>query len=219
MRNHGDSPWADEMSYVAMAGDVLAFLDRHRLKRVVVVGHSMGGKAAMTLALTHPERIKALVVVDIAPVAYGEAFQDYIEAMRSLDLTALTRRAEAEGRLQPVIPDPGILGFLLQNLVSEEGRFAWRLNLSALGSGMAALNTFPDELLDRAFEGGSLFLSGGLSDYIRPEHHADIYRLFPKAEIEDIPDAGHWIHAERPESFLAHLRSFLATAGAPEAAK
>ena len=213
LRNHGESPWAEAVDYTDMAADVLGFLDERGIERAPLIGHSMGGKTAMTLALTHAERVGPLVVVDIAPVAYGHSMLAYVEAMAALDPAGLERRAEADAQLQAHVPEPGIRAFLLQNLVQRQGGFAWQLNLAALGAGMAAIGGFPNALAERAYEGRTLFLGGAESDYIRPEHHAAIYRLFPNAEFEDIPGAGHWVHAEAPESFLAHVGDFLAVEG------
>ena len=210
LRNHGESPWAEAVDYPTLAADVLAFMDGKGIERPAVLGHSMGGKTAMTLALSHGERVGTLVVVDIAPVEYTHSMLPYVEAMAALDLAGLGRRAEADARLQPHVPDRGIRAFLLQNLVQKDGGFAWQLNLAALGAGMPAISGFPREAMERAYGGRTLFLGGAQSDYIRPEHHAPIYQLFPNAEFADIPDAGHWVHAEAPESFLAHVRDFLA---------
>ena len=209
LRNHGDSPWNDDVSYSAMASDLLAFLDRQGIEQASVVGHSMGGKAAMALALQHPERVRDLVVVDIAPSSYGLAFHSYIEVMQALDLSNLGRRAEADAQLQAVVPDAGIRAFLLQTLVAKDGRFSWRLNLQALSAGLPMISAFPDDLLERAYSGRTLFLGGGASDYIGPEHHVLIERMFPRASIEMVPGVGHWVHAEAPDAFLAHLQAFL----------
>ena len=210
LRNHGVSPWAEDMSYGDMAEDVRAFMDRQGIERAAVVGHSMGGKTAMALALTHGERLTDLVVVDIAPVDYGHTFDAYITAMQGLDLTTLGSRGDADAGLTAAIPEAFIRAFLLQNLVRREQSLAWRINLPALRANMPTLTGFPDQLLERSHAGRTLVVGGGLSDYILPEHHSAIYDLFPNAEIEDIPDAGHWVHAEAPESFLAHVESFLA---------
>ena len=210
LRNHGDSPWAEDMSYGDMAEDVRAFMDRQGIERAAVVGHSMGGKTAMAFALTHGARLNDLVVVDIAPVDYGHTFDTYIAAMQGLDVAGLGSRGDADAHLTTAIPETFIRAFLLQNLVRREQSLAWRINLQALSANMPALTGFPGQLLDRSHGGRTLVLGGGLSDYIRPEHHPAIYNLFPNAEIEDIPDAGHWVHAEAPESFLAHVESFLA---------
>lgn len=213
LRNHGESPWAEAVDYQTMAADVLAFLDEKGIERAAVLGHSMGGKTAMTLALTQAERVGPLVVVDIAPVQYTHSMLPYVEAMTALELADLGRRAEADARLEPHVPERGIRAFLLQNLVQRDGVFAWQLNLAALGAGMETISGFPREVMERNYAGSTLFLGGAQSDYIRPEHHGEIYRLFPQAEFEDIPGAGHWVHAEAPESFLAHVRDFLARGG------
>ena len=210
LRNHGDSPWAEAMDYPAMAGDVGAFLDRQGLDRVALVGHSMGGKTAMALALTRPERIGSLTVVDIAPVAYPQTHQGYVEALQALDLGGITRRADADAALQASIPEAGIRAFLLQNLVARDGGFAWRFNLAALGAGMAEISGFPETPERGIYEGRTFFLGGGLSDYITADHHAAIGRLFPRAGIETVAGAGHWVHAEAPGPFLEALQGFLA---------
>lgn len=217
LRNHGDSPWTEGMSYPALAEDVLAFLDRQGLETATVVGHSMGGKTAMALALLYPERVKALVVVDMAPVAYETGFRPYIEAMQRLDLHRLSRRAEADAGLQAAVPDPGIRAFLLQNLVANPNGFAWRLNLAALAAGMAAIGDFPETLTGRTYGGRTLFLGGGLSDYIGEGHRPTIHRLFPGAGIEMLPGVGHWVHAEAPETFLARVQAFLGDTAEVEA--
>ena len=210
LRNHGDSPWADDMDYRAMAADVYAFLERQGLEQVPVVGHSMGGKTAMALALMQPERVTSLTVVDIAPVAYAETHQAIVDALQSLDLDGISRRADADAALQPAVPEAGIRAFLLQNLVAKDGSFAWRFNLAALEAGMPAISGFPEQLVERCYGKRTLFLHGGLSDYVRPDHHAVIHRQFPMASIEEIEGAGHWVHAEKPDRFLEVLRAFLA---------
>lgn len=209
LRNHGGAPWADTLSYPEMAADVARFLDDHGLDRADVIGHSMGGKVAMVLALTHPRRVARLVVADIAPVTYTHSFENYVDAMRRIDLAGVTRRGEVDAQLAPDVPEPGLRSFLLQNLVLEDGTFRWRINLEAIGAGMADLTGFPDDLQGRRFDGPSLFLTGGRSDYVRPEHAAAIRRLFPNAAIETIPDAGHWLHAEKPEAFIERVSAFL----------
>ncbi len=211
LRNHGDSPWTDEMSYEAMAEDVAAFIRRHGCEGASLIGHSMGGKAAMLLALTEPRLIRDLVVVDIAPVAYSHGLGSYVEAMRALDLEQLKRRSEADALLRASVPEPSVRGFLLQNLVTRDGSLAWRLNLEALQHSMDAISGFPDGSGKERFEGDTLFLGGGRSDYVQAAHLPVIDRLFPNARIKSIPEAGHWVHAEAPDQFLAQLRPFLAT--------
>jgi pimeloyl-ACP methyl ester carboxylesterase len=212
LRNHGSSPWADAMSYEAMAEDVAALVARLGLASPAVVGHSMGGKVAMQLALRHGDAVARLAVVDIAPVRYERSFAPYIEAMRQADLS-VDRRSEVDVSLKPAVPDAGVRAFLLQNLVSSDGGFAWRVNLPALLANMDAIMGFPPSPDPRNFEGPALFLAGGRSDYLRPVHREGIERLFPRAEFEVIEDAGHWVQAERPAAFLEVLERFLKGAG------
>ncbi len=209
MRNHGESPWSEDAGYAAMAGDLAETIAREAGGTADVLGHSMGGKAAMALALTAPETVGRLVVADIAPVAYDHAHGDYIAAMRALDLDRVTRRSEADPLLAPHIPDPALRAFILQNLVIEDGRARWRPNLDALERGMDDLLSFPDALLGRRWEGPALFLRGGRSDYVSEARQARIRALFPAAAIETIDDAGHWLHAEKPGLFLAAVERFL----------
>jgi esterase len=209
LRNHGASPWADEMTYDQMADDVRAFLARQGLPAAAVIGHSMGGKVAMRLALAHGEEVLRLVVVDIAPVAYRRGFHAYVEAMRALDLSQISRRSEADALLAEQIDDAGVRGFLLQNLVSGEDGLAWRVPLDALARNMPELLGFPEPRDAEQYAGPALFVTGGRSDYVRPEHHAEILRLFPNAQFAAIPDAGHWVHAEAPQPFLEVVGAFL----------
>jgi pimeloyl-ACP methyl ester carboxylesterase len=209
LRNHGASPWADEMSYDQMADDVRAFLAHQELPAAAVIGHSMGGKVAMRLALAHGEEVERLVVVDVAPVAYRRDFNAYVEAMRVLDLSRISRRSEADALLAEQIDDAGVRGFLLQNLVSTDDGLTWRVPLDALADNMPELVSFPETQEPERYEGPTLFVTGGRSDYVRPEHHALILRLFPNAQFAVIPDAGHWVHAEAPQQFLEVVGAFL----------
>jgi esterase len=209
LRNHGRSPWAPTMSFDEMAGDIAAFIERQDLGAVTLIGHSLGGKVAMRLALTRPELIERLVVVDVAPVAYAHTFTPFIEAMRQVDLAQVKRRSDAELQLQNAVPDAAMRNFLLQNLVKTDAGFVWRANLEALAANMDELLGFPTPAPDAAYGGPTLFIAGGRSDYVRPEHRPLIERLFPNSEHVVITDAGHWLHAERPAEFLAHVGRFL----------
>lgn len=197
MRNHGESPWSDDHSYTAMAEDLAKIAPRP----FDIVGHSMGGKAAMTLALTHPGAVGRLIVVDIAPTAYEHTQAPLIDAMRRTDLSGIKRRAEAELDVE----DPGVRAFLLQSLDVAEKR--WRLNLDALDNNMSEIVGWPEP--EGRFDGPALFLRGGNSGYVRDRHIPEIRRLFPAAEIQTIDDAGHWLHAERPREVEAAIRAFL----------
>jgi pimeloyl-ACP methyl ester carboxylesterase len=209
LRNHGRSPWADTMSFDEMAGDVAAFIERHDLSPAAVIGHSLGGKVAMRLALTRPQLIERLLVVDVAPVAYAHSFGPFVEAMREADLAAVQRRSDADLQLQDAVPDAVLRNFLLQNLVKTDAGFVWRVNLEALAANMDELLGFPTPAADAAYGGPTLFIAGSRSHYVQPEHRPLIERLFPNAEHVVIAGAGHWLHAERPAEFLAHVRRFL----------
>lgn len=212
-RNHGASPWADRMTYADMADDVAALIAGIRLARPAILGHSMGGKTAMTMALTAPHVPGALIVADMAPVAYGHSHLALVAAMRALDLSAISRRADADAALRPLAPQRALRDFLLQNLVFEGGKPRWRLNLAAIARHMTDLIGFDLPPQARPWDGPALFLHGGRSPYVRPEHHAAIRHWFPAARIQAIADAGHWLHAERPAEFAAAVEGFLDSLG------
>jgi len=209
LRNHGASPWAATMSYGEMAEDVRALMHARGFRRYALIGHSMGGKAAMIAALRYGQEIERLIVIDIAPVAYRPHHLALVQAMRGLDLVGITRRSEADARLRAAVPDPGERGFLLQNLVFEDGRARWRINLDVIERSMAELVGFPAFPEGTVYQRPALFMAGARSDYIRREHEPAIRRLFPKAEIARIPQAGHWLHSEQPQAFLARVEPFL----------
>lgn len=208
LRNHGRSPHHPRMTYPAMVADLLALLDAQGIAEAVLVGHSMGGKAAMWLALEAPHRVQALVVADIAPVSYPTRFEGLLQALAGLDLTAIADRREADARLASSLPDAALRGYLLQGLGREGARWHWRTNLSALHSGMEDILGFPDPA-GRQYAGPTLFLYGTESDYVTGAHLSIIRRLFPLARLRPLPGAGHWLYAEQPETFLAALRGFL----------
>lgn len=211
LRNHGESPWVDGMDYRDMAADVAAFIKRHNLAPCTVIGHSMGGKTAMTLTLTHAELVERLVVVDIAPVERETGFGAYIDAMSEVPLPACDSRADVEEHLEHVVTNKMVRTFLTQNLVRDDSGFRWRINLSALSDGMDEIADFPEPDHHQSFAKPTLFVAGAESDYIQSHHMGDITRLFPQADVVHIPGAGHWLHAEAPEAFLGHLDNFLKT--------
>lgn len=208
LRNHGASPWADDMSYEGMAADVQAALAARGLGGAALIGHSLGGKVAMALALAAPEAVARLIVVDIAPVAYPPTLLSHLRAMQDLDLTRIERRSEADRPLAAV-PDPAERAFLLQNLVFEEGRARWRVNLTALAAGMPLISGFP-AFPGRTYGRPALFVAGGRSPYLPAGHDPVIKSRFPAARIVRIAEAGHWVHAEAPAAFLALAAPFLA---------
>jgi pimeloyl-ACP methyl ester carboxylesterase len=202
MRNHGDSPWSETHDYPAMAEDLAEAIDG----RWDVIGHSMGGKAAMVLALTHPGKVNRLIIADIAPVAYGHTQAHLVDAMMGLDLSGIASRGDADRALAASLEDAGVRAFLLQSLDLRERR--WRLNLETLGREMPKILSFPET--GGRFDGPTLFLSGGTSTYVLPEHRDRIRALFPSARFAKIPGAGHWLHAEKPREFEAAVAAFLA---------
>lgn len=212
--DHGRSPWSDSpLTYPYMARMVLHFMDSHGMTEATVVGHSMGGKTAMSMALTAPERISALVVVDIAPVPYGpREHLSYIHAMQSVDVSTMNRRAEVEAMLTDSIPTDMIRKFLMQNLVADEatGGLRWQINLDLLAGSMDGLMDFPIEADWEPYGEAAYFLAGGASDYLLPEHEPAVRRLFLDSVIERIPGAGHWLHAEYPKVFIDKVGAFLA---------
>jgi len=209
LRNHGASPWADAMGYVEMADDVLQLIDRLRLKAPAVLGHSMGGKTAMALALRHPQRVGRLVVVDIAPVAYADQQTPFAEAMRGVNVMAAISRAEVQGRLQQAVSDPGVVPFLMQNLVMHNAHFDWRINLMGISTAMPQLCGFPSELLGKRYAGPLTVIAGGQSDYVAQLDGADFRPMFPQVDVQVIDGAGHWVHADRPAALLALVRQAL----------
>jgi esterase len=209
LRNHGSSPWTDSMSYPEMAADVRETIGGLGLGPVALVGHSMGGKAAMLTALEHPEVVERLVVVDVAPVSYPPAFDEYVKAMRGARLDGVRRRAEVEEQLVDAVPDKGTRAFLLQNLVLDDQGARWRPNLAAIEAALPGISGWPDDLAGRSYQGPTLFVFGGRSRYVTPEQHQTIGRMFPAATLAEIPQAGHWVHAERLDDFLATVTPFL----------
>jgi esterase len=208
MRNHGDSPWSDSHTYPDLAQD-LAEVIGHLGSPVDLLGHSMGGKAAMQLALTTgASLVRKLVIADIAPVAYTHDQSRHIHAMRALDLSGLTSRGEADRRLADHLDDPALRAFFLQSLdLKSEGGPRWRLNLDALEANMASIVGWPDT--KGRFDGPTLFLTGADSPYVEPEYREMIKTLFSAARFAKIPGAGHWLHAERPREFETAVEVFL----------
>lgn len=217
LRNHGRSPWVDGMSYRAIAADIARYIEGRSLGAPVVIGHSMGGKTGMALALDAPDAVGKLLVADIAPVAYERhgrsSFLDYIGAMAALDLGTIERRADADAALAPAIEDRAVRGFLLQNLVADEaeGGFRWRCNLAGLAAGMADILDFPTALDGKTYDAPTLFLTGADSNYVRSDHRSRIRSLFPTARFASLKNAGHWLHADQPRPFMAAVRTFVGT--------
>lgn len=205
MRNHGESGWTETHDYPAMADDLAEVIEGAMGGRADVMGHSMGGKAAMLLAQTRPELINRLIVADIAPVPYPDhGHEPQFAAMRAVDPASIASRSEAARLMTATHPD--VAAFLLQSLDLAQHR--WRLNLDLLEREMPKILGFPEA--GTPFTGPTLFLAGAQSDYIRPEHHDTIHAQFPAARIVEIANAGHWLHAQQPQAVLDAVRGFLA---------
>jgi pimeloyl-ACP methyl ester carboxylesterase len=207
LRNHGASSHAPAMSYAAMAGDVLETLGACGTLPCALIGHSMGGKVAMTAALEAPAAVRRLAVCDIAPVRYPPGFRQLAQAMAAVALHPALTRAAADAALADVAA-PEVRGFLLQNL-----RFGvaphWRIDLAAITAALPLLEDWPQHG-GAPYAGPALFVAGARSDYIRPEHRAVIRGLFPRARFVTVKDAGHWVHADNPTGFAAVVEAFLA---------
>ena len=209
LRNHGQSPHADSMPYQAMAADISALARQLRLQDTLLLGHSMGGKVAMSAILTEPDRFKACVIADIAPVNCAHDFSALAEAMHRLPLAGLKDRNMAEARLAATIGDPALRSFILQNLVRAGGGWRWRINLAGIRSQLAGLRGFPPALAGQSSAAPSLFIGEAESNYAIDRHRAAILRHFPSAQIKMIPGAGHWLHADQPAEFLREVSAFI----------
>lgn len=212
LRNHGQSPHSERMDYAHLTADVAAFIRDLAVGAVRLVGHSLGGKVAMCVALAEPELVASLVVVDIAPVAYPDRNAAILQALRALPLAELSDRASADRSLAAAIAEPSLRQFLLTNLVQTADGFQWQANLDALAAAGPALSGFPAFGPEMAFPGPTLFVAGERSPYRVADHRSAIGSLFPATGHVAISDCGHWPHIECPERFLAALRDFLATA-------
>ncbi len=203
-RNHGASPWFDTHSYEDMAAD-LAEVIAAQDGPMDVLGHSMGGKAAMVLALTRPELVNRLVVADIAPVAYSHDQSQHIAAMKAVDLAKIEKRSDAMKALEAHVNEAALRSFFTQSLDIETKK--WLLNLDVLEKEMPKIIGWPGTT--GIYEGPTLFLSGAESDYVKSEHRATIRTLFPNARFAKIIGAGHWLHAEKPREFIQTLKAWL----------
>lgn len=206
LRNHGDSPHHAVMDYPAMAADVLRFMDEHALATAHIMGHSMGGKVAMWLALNHPGRTDKLIVVDIAPKSYTHNFDQTIHALIGLPLAEIQHRKQAEAMLAKDIPELDYRQFLLQNLILKDGRYHWRIELAIFLRMAPNIVAFPESQNLTPHIGDTMFIAGADSAYVVWE---DTIRLFPKAVFKKIAKAGHWLHVQQPEVFTEMVENFL----------
>ena len=202
-RNHGDSPWRETHNYFDMAQDLKEFLEH--FGPMAVLGHSMGGKAAMVLSILEPNLVEKLIVADIAPVSYTHDNVQYIQAMKNVKLDKIVTRGDALRQLAEIVPEPELQSFFTQSLDLKTKR--WKLNLDVLEREMEKIVSFPK--LSGKYEKASLFLSGALSDYLKTSHRPKIKKLFSNVKFAKITNAGHWLHAEKPREFETAVRSFL----------
>ena len=203
LRNHGDSPWLDTHNYHVMADDLVEVINSLNIKPNII-GHSMGGKAAMVLALKRPNLVRNLIIADIAPVKYEHDQSQFIEAMQKVDLSKVEKRSDATLALSKYVEDKSLQNFFTQSIDIRAKR--WKLNLKVLRLEMSEILSFPK--IESEFSGHSLFLKGEKSDYIKLEHRKLIKSLFTKARFATFKEAGHWLHAEKPREFESAARLF-----------
>jgi esterase len=193
-----------------MAADIIRFIEYHKLKPCAIIGHSMGGKTSMLLALTRPELVERLLVVDIAPVHYYHDYLNYINTMKDIDFTQISSRMEVELIISNVIKNRDVCKFLMQNLLSNgRGEYKWQVNLDAFKFHMTDILGFPKINRNKAYTAKTLFLGGCKSNYITAQYQNEIRRLFPNSKVDFIDDAGHWIHIDQPKAVLENFQAFL----------
>lgn len=211
MPDHGRSPWSERFDFVTAASQVAELISAD--DPVALVGHSMGGKTAMVLALRHPELVERLCVVDVAPVAYQHAaeFVRYIDAMLAIDLGSLRDRGDADAALQEAVSNAGVRGFLLQNLRREGDKWHWQPNLHLLRAEIDEVGGWPAAALEGTapYDGPVLWIGGSESQYVRNDYSAAMERYFPRVRRVTVKGAGHWVHSEQPAVFLEVLRRFV----------
>lgn len=210
-RNHGKSFHSAEFNYEILSDDLYAFFLQHNITQAHVIGHSMGGKAAMLFAMQHPEMVHKLIVVDVAPVAYEDRHSHIFKALQAISLDKMNSRDDVESTLRNKLnaEDESTIQFLMKGLYRDDANaFRWRFNFGPLWD---AYNSISGEVNGKPFNGKTLFIKGKYSPYINQESYASIERLFPNNVLEEIEGAGHWVHAEQPEAFLRVISAFLKT--------
>jgi len=208
LRNHGASPHSPRIDYPSMAADVLALMDSQGIEQASILGHSMGGKVAMQIAMQTAARVHKLIVVDIAPKRYPPHHDDVLDAMQALDFGVHRTRQALDKALSERIPDAGLRQFIMTNLVrdAKTGAFTWQLNLPAIAADYVRLAAAPE---GEPFDGATLFIKGAASDYIHADDRKIIETMFPRARAKVIANAGHWPHAEKPRAFAKVVADFL----------
>ena len=209
VRNHGDSFHSELMDYPSMAKDIVVIMQHLAIESAIVLGHSMGGKIAMELALTYPERLDKLIVADIAPVEYPPHHNQIIDGLKAIDLSSVKGRKDADKQLANYVDNLSVRQFLLGNLTSKNGQFVFKCDIENIDKNYPnIMRTYQGS---NTYSGPTLFIKGANSDYILPEHRAEIVRLFPQSRARVIQGAGHWLHAEKTIAFNRSVTSFLAT--------
>ncbi len=208
MRNHGRSFHSDRFDYDVMAGDLLNFMEAQNLQRVSLIGHSMGGKAAMNFAFSNPDRLHKLIIVDMANRTYDNRHGEIIKALYQLDTSGISKLRDADEMLTEAIPDTDMRLFLISNLErTENGRYRWRINVESIYRNQRNLTK---AVTGSPFTGPALFVRGGKSDYLRDSDWPEILKYFPAAKLTTVKGAGHWVHIEAPHEFLNAVKTFLA---------
>jgi pimeloyl-ACP methyl ester carboxylesterase len=209
-RNHGKSPHTNEFNYDLLAGDLLEFFEEQQISKAHILGHSMGGKTAMKFALEHPDKTDKLIVADIAPVEYEDDPGEIFNALFAAKVSQANSREEVEKVLRNYLgDDKSLIGFLMKGLDrdAQAKHFEWKFNAQALS------NNYPNIAAaiksEKPFNGKTLFIKGGNSDYINASNYPDLIKLFPNAQLVEIPGAGHWVHADKPAEFIKAVLGFL----------
>lgn len=208
LRNHGKSPHSDDWNIELMATDVIDFMHDNWIYDAAILGHSMGGKVAMEIALRESDLVKKLIIVDIAPKGYASGHDIIMDALLDIPIENVKSRSEAEEHLAKKIDDWGIRQFLLKNIAREkEGNYKWKMNLPIIVKNYDTI--LIETKGDRAYDHPALFIAGSKSNYILEEDAPYIYELFPAATIEVIEGAGHWVHAEKKEELVEMVVQFM----------
>jgi esterase len=207
LRNHGQSPHDDAFDYPVMVEDISQFLSDNNIVDRVIIGHSMGGKVVMNFALKYPQKLKKLIVVDIAPRAYNLEHYVILDGLKAIPIETITSRNEADAGLTPFVPEPDVRQFLLKNLQRKPaGGFTWKINLPVIDKNMSKIGY--DLQVEGTFEKPTLFIRGGKSKYVRDTDMTRIKEIFPTAELETL-DTGHWVQAEKPKEFVELVMRWL----------
>jgi esterase len=220
LRNHGSSPHFDQMSFSDMSEDVIHLMDQQKIERAILLGHSLGGKVAMASALEFPERIKGLIVADIAPVDYsskGKAewsqVRHIVQSVADTDPKLFKGRLEVEKYLEEKIPNLAMRQFVVANFVKDDESanddWKWRINVEVILKNLSYFSTWPYEGSGKKYANPSLFISGERSNYVKESFHPQIRESFPNCRFHSVPSAGHWLHADNPKDFISACGAFI----------